>query len=143
MNLLVTIAATQFQHIANHARITYPEECCGFLLGLDRGTRSIVRVLTAQNVNNESRTNRYSIDPLDLLRAENEARRQNLDVIGIYHSHPDAPAQPSLVDLKQAWPYYTYIVLSVQNGNPAEVSAWTLSRDRSVFELEELRIVDS
>ena len=77
---------------------------------------------------------------MEFIRADEEARKSNLNLIGIYHSHPDAPARPSQFDLEHAWPWYTYIVLSVQNGVPEDVSAWVLSEDRSNFRKDDLRI---
>jgi proteasome lid subunit RPN8/RPN11 len=124
----------------NHASSTYPEECCGFLLGTDSVPRTIRRALSAKNTNRCSRKNRFNIDPMELVRADEEARRANLELIGIYHSHPDAPAQPSQVDLENAWPTYTYLVVSVQNGEPKGVAAWILSEDRSTFHLEDMRV---
>lgn len=137
----VVITTNELQFIMNHARSTYPEECCGFLLGLDGEVRRIQRALPAQNVNQASRTNRYNIDPKDLIRADEDARRANLYLVGIYHSHPDAPAQPSQFDLEHAWPWYTYLVLSVQNGQPKDVSVWFLNEDRSTFHLDDLKVV--
>ncbi len=139
--MVVFITTNQLQYIMTHARSTYPEECCGFLLGVDSGPRRILRALAAQNVNEGSRTRRYNINPTDLVRADEEARRSNLELIGIYHSHPDAPAQPSQVDLDHAWPWYTYLVLSLQNGDPTDVAAWALSQDRSTFHLDDLRVI--
>ena len=137
--MVVHISRSQLQLILNHARSTYPEECCGFLLGKDSDPRIVVRALPAQNTNRDSRKNRFNIDPMERVRADEEARRANLDLIGIYHSHPDAPPQPSQVDLEDAWPRYTYLVVSVQNGEPKGVAAWTLSEDRSAFHLEDMR----
>jgi proteasome lid subunit RPN8/RPN11 len=64
-----------------------------------------------------------------------------MDLIGLYHSHPDAPTQPSQVDLENAWPWYTYLVVSVQNGEPRSVAAWLLSENRSTFHLDDMRVV--
>ena len=139
--MVVYITRDQLQFIMNHARSTYPEECCGFLLGRDSDPRIIVRALSAQNTNRSSRKNRFNIDPMELVRADEEARRANLDLIGIYHSHPDAPPQPSQVDLENTWPWYTYLVVSVQNGEPKGVAAWILSEDRSTFHLEDMRVM--
>jgi proteasome lid subunit RPN8/RPN11 len=136
----VVIPADELQLIMNHARSTYPEECCGFLLGVDSEVRRIQRALPAQNANQDSRKNRYNIDPMELVRADEEARRSSLNLIGIYHSHPDATAQPSQFDLEHAWPWYSYLVLSVQNGEPKDVSVWLLSEDRSTFHLDDLRV---
>ncbi len=141
--MVVYIAPDQLQLIMNHARSTYPEECCGFLLGIDSEDRRIHRAYAVQNVNKGSRRNRFNINPMDLVRADDEARRSNVDLIGIYHSHPDAPVQPSQVDLENAWPWYTYIIVSLQNGAPRDVAAWLLSEDRSAFHPDDLRVVQA
>ena len=138
--MVVEISTNQLQFMMNHARSTYPEECCGFLLGGNSEVRKIHRVLAARNVNQDSRRNRYNIDPMELVQADVEARRSKLNLVGIYHSHPDAPAQPSQFDLEHAWPWYTYLLVSVQNGEPRDVAAWLLSEDRSTFHLDDLRV---
>ncbi len=139
--MVVLIQTGQLQYITTHARNTYPEECCGFLLGVDSGERKIHRAIAAQNVNSDSRRNRYNINPIELMRADEEGRKSNLNLIGVYHSHPDAPAQPSQFDLEHAWPWYTYLVLSVQNGEPKNISAWFLREDRSAFQPDDLKII--
>jgi proteasome lid subunit RPN8/RPN11 len=136
----VLIRNSDLQFIMSHAKSTYPEECCGFLLGLDSVVRTVERIVSVQNVNQDSRRNRYNIDPKDLIRADEEARRSNMSLIAIYHSHPDAPAQPSQFDLEHAWPWYTYLLLSVQNGQPKDIAAWNLSEDRSAFHLDDLKV---
>ena len=136
----VLIKSADLQFMMSHAKSTYPEECCGFLLGLDSEVRKIERILSVQNVNHDSRMNRYNIDPKDLIRADEEARRSNMSLIGIYHSHPDAPAQQSQFDLEHAWPWYTYLLLSVHNGQPKDVAAWRLSEDRAAFHLDDLKV---
>jgi proteasome lid subunit RPN8/RPN11 len=124
-----------------HARNTYPEECCGFLIGTDSGPRIVQRVLPAWNTARPSKLKRYNIDPTELLRASEEANRSNLELFGVYHSHPDAPVEPSVIDLEFAWPDFTYLVLSLQNGDPRDVGAWSLNQAHTAFEPDELRVV--
>lgn len=140
--MVVYITADQLQFIMNHARSAYPEECCGFLLGMDSDGRRIRRTLSAPNTNQGSRGSRFNIDPMELVRADEETRRASLNLIGIYHSHPDTPAQPSKIDLENAWPGYTYLVVSVQNGEPKNFAAWQLSEDRSAFHLDDMRVFE-
>ena len=66
----------------------------------------------------ESERNRFLIDPLEQLRVEKDARARGLDVLGYYHSHPDHPARPSNYDREHAWPWYSYVIVSVQRGEP-------------------------
>jgi proteasome lid subunit RPN8/RPN11 len=72
--------------------------------------------------------------------AEKVGREQGLDVIGWYHSHPDHPARPSEFDREHAWPWYSYIIVSVRNGAPQEMTSWRLEDDRAAFSSEALEI---
>jgi proteasome lid subunit RPN8/RPN11 len=74
----------------------------------------------------------------DVLDAEKAARQQSLEVVGWYHSHPDHPARPSQYDRDHAWPWYSYIIVSVANRIPEEITSWRLTDDRTEFELEEI-----
>ena len=122
--------------IRAHAQRAYPHECCGFLLGCDEGqARRIVRVVEAQNDRGESQQhNRFTITPEAFMRADKAARAERLDVLGFYHSHPNAPARPSAYDLEHAWPVYSYIILAVADGEPAEMTCWLLRDDRGGFD---------
>lgn len=128
--------------IRSHGQETYPEECCGFLLG--QPTAQGNRVLALSRVENSQQTNRerrYTIAPADYHAADRAARRQGLDIVGFYHSHPDHPARPSATDLAEAtFPGYTYVIVSILAGAPDEVTAWSLAPDRSRFEPEEITL---
>lgn len=123
------------EDIRRHAAETYPEECCGLLIGrLSDGQNEAVGARPVQNRNENRRVDRYVIDPDDYRKIDREARREGLDIVGIYHSHPDHPAEPSSTDLEQAtFPGFTYVIVSVENGLPADLTAWTLAPDRSRF----------
>jgi proteasome lid subunit RPN8/RPN11 len=117
----------------------YPEEGCGVLLGRELGeTREVVRVVTFDNQCDESRRNRYLIAPEQFLAADRAARDEGLDVLGFYHSHPDHPARPSEFDRENAWPWYSYVIVSVLQGRAADTTCWRLAEDRSRFEPEAL-----
>ncbi len=108
-------------------------ECCGVLMG-DR--EQIADALPAHNIADQPES-RFLVDPLDHFNALRAARARGLDVVGFYHSHPDHPARPSQHDLEQAWPNFTYIIVSVITGKPHEITAWRLREDRSGFDQEE------
>lgn len=128
--------------IRAHGEAAYPQECCGFLLGRTSGEGNRVRALwKAENRHGDDRRRHYQITPADYREADREARQQGLDVIGFYHSHPDHPAQPSPTDLAEAtFPGYTYVIVAVQRGKAAELTAWSLAPDRSRFEPEDVRL---
>jgi proteasome lid subunit RPN8/RPN11 len=133
------LGADRLVRIHAHLLRVYPEEGCGVLIGRDEGAWRIVeRVVESENRREGSRRDRYLIHPEALLVAEREARDQDLDVLGFYHSHPDHPALPSAFDLEHAWPYYSYLIVSVTEGRVAETRAWRLTADRTRFEPEPL-----
>jgi proteasome lid subunit RPN8/RPN11 len=141
LKLIVLLPTDQLLFIIAHAKQTYPEECCGFLIGTSLDRRIVRRVLAAQDAAKPSRLRRYSIAPLQLVRASEEARRTDSQLFGVYHSHPDAPVAPSRVDLEYAWPNFTYLVLSLQAGEAYDIGVWSLNRVGTQFEPDELEIV--
>lgn len=125
-----------------HLLSTYPEEGCGVMLGTEQqGTREVVRVIAFENRREDSRHNRYTIAPEQFLAAEQSARASGLDLLGFYHSHPDHPARPSAFDLENAWPYYSYVIVSVEQGRVADTRSWRLAEDRSRFDPETMEML--
>jgi proteasome lid subunit RPN8/RPN11 len=129
-------------HIRRHGAETYPHECCGALLGKETAedAREILAVLPLVNRRDDSPRNRFSVTSEDVRDAERAAREKGLDVLGWYHSHPDHPARPSQYDQDHAWPWYSYIIVSVANGEPKDMTSWRLANDRSKFSPEDLEI---
>ncbi|HEY2352276.1 MAG TPA: M67 family metallopeptidase [Candidatus Acidoferrum sp.] len=130
--------------IRQHGAEAYPHECCGALLGRDtevadrRVYREIHAVHPLINRREDSPQNRFSVTSQDVLEAEKDARDRGLEVVGWYHSHPDHPACPSQYDRDHAWPWYSYIIVSVANKVPEEMTSWRLADDRTDFECEEI-----
>jgi proteasome lid subunit RPN8/RPN11 len=132
-----------FQQVRRHGEETYPHECCGFLFGRqDDGTRVITEIRRQPNERTESRQNRFLITPGQFRDAERAARNAGLSMVGIYHSHPDSPARPSEYDRDHAWPWYSYLIVSVGKGAAGESYAWELKEDRSGFVAQELHVRD-
>ncbi|MDR0847866.1 MAG: M67 family metallopeptidase [Propionibacteriaceae bacterium] len=127
--------------------LAFPNECCGALLGsVDAvGTqelRHVVDILALPNTREaEEQYHRFVITPEDYLRAEQFARTEGLDLVGFYHSHPNAPARPSDYDREHAWPNLSYVIVAtlLRDGKAAagDVTSWELSLDRSRFDAEE------
>lgn len=128
------------REIRRHGEETYPEECCGLLIGrLDEGQNEVLHARRAVNQNENRRVDRYVIAPEEYRDADRDARKRGLDIVGIYHSHPDHPAEPSATDLEQAtFPGYTYVIVSVRDGRADDMTAWSLAPDRSRFVSEEM-----
>jgi proteasome lid subunit RPN8/RPN11 len=117
----------------------YPNETCGAMLGVDGADSREVRALfPLTNRRDDSPRNRFSITADDFRAAERAAKQQGLELLGWYHSHPDHPARPSEFDREHAWPWYSYVIVSVANGEPRDMTSWQLADDRSRFLPEEI-----
>jgi proteasome lid subunit RPN8/RPN11 len=125
--------------IRRHGTETYPNECCGALIGRDGSVQHAVEL---PNTTEEGPRRRFLVRPADYMQAETAARRLEGDVLGFYHSHPDAPARPSQYDLDHAWPTFWYVIVAVEQGKPAAMTVWQLRDDRSQFDERELRNAD-
>jgi len=115
----------------------YPNETCGLLLGMQLDTRVEVQsVRQARNLNTVRAHDRFELDPLDMLSAESEARATGLEIIGIWHSHPDHPARPSEADRRAAWKGWSYMILSVEKHGVVDVRSWRLTEELQFIEEE-------
>jgi proteasome lid subunit RPN8/RPN11 len=119
--------------IQAHGRSTYPHECCGALLGSEGRVTAVVAL---PNTTEEGPRRRFLVRPADYRLAEREASQQRLELLGFYHSHPDHPARPSQYDLDHAWPYFSYVIVSIVNGEARALTSWRLREDRSAFDEE-------
>jgi proteasome lid subunit RPN8/RPN11 len=125
------------RRIESHGAETYPYECCGALLGREvNDSREILDLLPLANHRDDSPCNRFEVTPDDVRLAEKTAREKRLELVGWYHSHPDHPARPSDFDRDHAWPWYSYIIVSVQERQPREMTSWRLKDDRSGYDPE-------
>jgi proteasome lid subunit RPN8/RPN11 len=141
------------EKIRAHGVETYPHECCGALLGRDRGVpegdantekqpmREVLALFPLVNRRDDSPRNRFSVNAEDVQLADKNARKQGLDVIGWYHSHPDHPARPSQYDQDHAWPWYSYVIVSVHAGEPKDMTSWRLKDDRSGYVAEKIAVL--
>jgi proteasome lid subunit RPN8/RPN11 len=121
--------------IRDHGRQTYPNECCGALIGRDG---HVFEAFALPNTTEEGPRRRFLVRPSDYQAAESHASDRDAELLGFYHSHPDHPAEPSQYDLDHAWPVFSYIIISVRDGEPRELRSWRLREDRSQFDEEEV-----
>jgi len=138
----LTVREEMMRRIHAHGIQTYPHECCGALLGRDGdGKREVVELLPLANRRDDSPRNRFEVTADDVRLAEKAAQEKQLELIGWYHSHPDAPARPSEYDRDHAWPWYSYIIVSVEQGGARNTTSWRLNDDRSGYDAEEIETV--
>jgi len=131
----VSLSEAVLDAIRAHGREAYPNECCGALIGR---SGEVAESFALPNTTDEGPRRRFLVRPVDYRAAESRATAAGAELLGFYHSHPDHPAQPSQYDLDHAWPLFSYVIVSVRNGEPRELRSWRLRDDRSQFDEEEV-----
>jgi proteasome lid subunit RPN8/RPN11 len=137
---MIRIEETAWQVMLDHAREAYPRECCGILLGVEQanGERVVTSAFPCRNAYEGDQGDRFVIDPRDQVRATLKSRSEEIDILGFFHSHPDCAAYFSATDLKNSWPWYSNVVLSIRQGKIAGAAAFRANEDQSQSEPEEL-----
>ena len=136
---MIKIDSGAWTTMVAHAQSTFPDECCGAMIGTIEGDRKLVTsAVPLENAYKGKQEDRYEIRPEDLLAADKNARAQGLDLIGIFHSHPDCDAYFSQTDLKNSCPWYSFVVLSVKGGKFDHANCFQPNADQTAAEKEEL-----
>ena len=136
---MISIDSAPWAAMVAHAKAAYPNECCGAMLGTTDGETKLVRESIAlENAFEGAQAARYELRPEDLLAADKAARSRNMDLIGIYHSHPDCDAYFSKTDLQNSCPWYSFVVLSIQKGEFHHANSWLPNFDQTEAAKEEL-----
>ena len=135
---LLQLPASERHAVERAALDSYPEECCGILVGavVERGAL-VSEAIAVPNVSREA-GRRYRIDDRVLLAAHKEARSRGLEVVGYYHSHPDRPAVPSAVDRERAHPRVSYLIVSVRDRRVERCASWRLRQSGGGFHEESI-----
>ncbi|ADC90144.1 Mov34/MPN/PAD-1 family protein [Thermocrinis albus DSM 14484] len=124
---MLRIKASALQKILAQAERDYPYETCGLLLGKwDKDVRIAFGAYETPNKSPNRKEDRYEIDPLDYMKAEEKAKQFGLEIVGVYHSHPDHPDRPSTVDEERAFEGWSYIIVSVSKGKSVSYRSWEL-----------------
>jgi proteasome lid subunit RPN8/RPN11 len=135
---MLAVSNDLIEQINQHVEKAYPEEGAGFLIGTDAEVTQILPLANARE--DEARHNRFLFTPEDYLKAELQADSLGLNLIGVFHSHPDCPNIPSEFDREWAQPFFAYIITRVDKGKAVSHRSWRLLEDRSKYEEEEIRI---
>ncbi|MBI5028960.1 MAG: M67 family metallopeptidase [Chloroflexi bacterium] len=143
----LTLSQEIYNQITEHLQAAYPNEGAGLLLGhANGGAAPIVAKMVsailpfANKFESGEQYHRYLITAQDMLDGEKEAEKLGLDIVGIFHSHPDHPARASEYDREYALPWYSYLIVAVHQAQAVDVHVWVLADDRSKFVEQELRI---
>lgn len=146
--MTIIIPSHLLNDIYANGEASYPEESAGLLLGESivtdaKSHKQVLAILPLTNAReDEARHNRYLITPQDMLHGEQEAMKRGMDVIGVYHSHPDHPDQPSEFDREWALPWFSYLITSIQSGKAAKCRSWLLNDNRISFSEETIDIAN-
>lgn len=144
---MIRISDEAWQVMVSHAESQYPNECCGAMLGSREKSgggveasveKKIVLAMPLENAYEGAQADRYEIRPEDLLKVDREARKRGLDLIGIYHSHPDCEAYFSKTDLENSCPWYSFVVLAVMQGRFDHANSFLPNAEQTHAEPEEL-----
>ncbi len=139
---MIRLNSADIEEIKQIAQKTYPHECCGVMVGsVENGVKTVTELIPAENQRTDSPANRYLITP-DLVNGlEKKLKDTDRAIVGFFHSHPDVPARPSTYDQDHAWPWYSYVIVSVNKGEAGEIHNWKLRDDRSAFDAEKMELL--
>jgi proteasome lid subunit RPN8/RPN11 len=135
---MLVVSKELVEKINSHVEDAYPGEGAGFLLGGDGEVTEIFALPNARE--EEARRNRFLLTPEDYMKAEMKAMELGVDLIGVFHSHPDCPNVPSEYDREWAQPFFSYIITRVDQGKVVSHRSWKLVENRSKYDEEEITI---
>jgi proteasome lid subunit RPN8/RPN11 len=139
---MIRLESADIEEIKDIAQKTYPHECCGVMVGsVENGVKTVTELVPAENQRTDSPANRYLITPDLLNELEKKLKGTDRAIVGFFHSHPDVPARPSTYDRDHAWPWYSYVIVSVNKGEAGEIHNWKLRDDRSAFDAEKMELL--
>ncbi|MCX8200597.1 MAG: M67 family metallopeptidase [Candidatus Caldarchaeum sp.] len=125
-----------FEEILQRCVDGYPYETAGLMLGF-MAPAEVIEIVSVRNVHEGDRRVRYLVDPIEYYNAEKTAEAKGLEVVGVYHSHPDHPARPSAYDLEYALPPWYYLIVSVTAGKAVEYKCWRAVEKNGVKSFQE------
>src|SRR3954462_4498532 len=137
---MIKVDAQAWAVMVAHAEAKFPNECCGAMIGqIDGDQKHVISAEPMENAYAGAQGARYELRPEDLMEADKRARAAGLDLIGIFHSHPDCDAYFSKTDLENSCPWYSFVVLSIQKGEFHHANSFLPDPDQTVAVQEELQ----
>src|ERR1700682_5738207 len=132
---MIKVDKGAWEAMISHAEATYPKEGCGVMLGSDQQVKEAVAL---DNVYTGPQEDFFVMDPRDLIRMDERARKSGMEVVGIFHSHPDCDAYFSKRDLENSCPWFSYVVLSIKKGRFDHANSYRPDEDQKQAPKEEL-----
>ena len=139
---MIIITRRLLDQIRQHALADYPNECCGVIVGTGEDEKRVLGCYKTRNMNKPRAKERYQIDAEELFQIDEQARANQLSIIGCYHSHPNYSACPSAYDVQSAWPGYSYLIISVDKDKNTPAKSWVLDEPGHQLIAEEIRIIN-
>lgn len=138
---MIILSKIHFSDIQSHSLETFPDECCGAMLGfIENDIKYCKELISLNNHSDENKRRRFMITDKDYMNVEKIAKDKQLQLLGFYHSHPNHPAQPSETDLKYAWPFFSYLIQSIFEKTIKELNSFVLDIETNQFIAEELKV---
>ncbi|MBI5454867.1 MAG: M67 family metallopeptidase [Deltaproteobacteria bacterium] len=138
----IKISQAIYDQIVQHAKDSYPDECCGILIGSTMRARCVLYIHQTVNTNRERSKDRYIIDPREIYLMDKEAKAQGAEIVGFYHSHPDHPDKPSATDREWGQAGYSYMIASVNGGKDVSVRSWIFHDENDPFKEEKIKLTE-
>ena len=136
---MVKVLKSAFEGMIELAEAGFPHEVCGVMIGANG---EITHFKECGNLNTQRAHDRYELDPVSFKEADEWARENNMEILGIYHSHPDHPSKASETDRQRAWPEWIYIIFSINSGKYNDARAWVLEDFDSNFVEEQIEVTE-
>lgn len=156
--------AAEWDRLRQVSEAGYPREVCGLLFGSSMD--QVSRVVVLQNILREEHSERlkhlvsrgavalpqerlgrggayeFLIDPEEHFQRIMEAQKDGLDQVGLFHSHPDHPAQPSATDAAQPFlAGWSNIIVAVQGGKFKEARSWFRNSESDPFQEQKILVL--
>jgi len=133
--LTLQISTRSLNIMRQAAAAGYPHEICGLLIGnISNAGWQVQDIRPVANLNEERAADRFQLDPAGYQTIDRELRGTGIEIIGVYHSHPDCPAKPSPTDLDSAWEGFAYPIVSVCDGKAVDVRCWAVNDAGKAFQ---------
>ena len=133
---MLSINAGQLEEMIAHARAEFPNEACGIVAGRDFKAEKVYKM-----TNPDKSPESFSMDTKEQFKVMKEIRKNNWELLGIYHSHVASPARPSSRDIELAfYPDAEYLIISLSDRNKPVVRSFKITEGK--VEEKELKIED-